>query len=298
MGEDNKELRASIIIGGIQILLAFIQIFTEHNMIYSVLITSLSGVLLILLILYILKYKKLAYDYTLIQYLFHNHGRNQFNSLPKMLLLQKQQGRYNGVEIDKLKINWNMYPSQVPGWLHSIFEWEFGSITNISRENISEYLMYNTYDIAKSSKANLSFFIDDAMADYDLKFEESNKVRMLSFGLPKILKPKQRIDKFKIVLKSRDSLRIGRNDALCICPLNYGKKVKSIDIKINMGIPSPLYELELIEIGRIPGVKGISERSIERGVPKQREGGIRYRFSLDEEIMNMQNIYVILLKAR
>ncbi len=293
---DNKFERATIIIGIIQIVLAFIQTFITYNTILLISTTTLSAILILVLIIYRSKYIKFLYNYKLIQYLFHNRGRNRFNSLPKMLLLQNQKGKYNEVKINKLKIVWKMHRHE--DYIDSIFEWELNGITNIGKRNISEYLMYNTYDIAKSSKANLSFFLDGQKIDYDLTFEESNKVRILTFGLSEILRPKKRIEKLKIVLKSKDSVKIGRNDALCIYPINYGKKVESIDIDISLDFSSKFYDFDMIEIGRIPGNKGISERNLKRGIPMKQDNKIRYKFSLDEDILKMKNIYVVLLSAK
>ncbi len=288
----STELLVTTIIGIIQIILQALSLMI-HNSIQALLCLSMliSSLFIFLSIIFIRRYKAVKYKYELTQYLFHNAGRHQFNVLPKEILLIDKESKINNVEINNISITWDMYRHH--DWIDSDIVWDITDITNISKHNIYEYSIYNTYDLGKDSTLTNTWYINGIERKRSDRYTESNHIRRINYNLFKKIRPKEKLKNIKINIHSKNSVKIGRTDILSIYPYNYGLKVKSLSIKINMNFTNDIFNLDCYQIGTIKNKTGINEENIGGGIEHISGTSATYNYEIND--VNMSNVYCILL---
>ncbi|MCU6687227.1 hypothetical protein OCV99_11875 [Dorea acetigenes] len=81
-------------------------------------------------------------------------------------------------------------------------------------------------------------------------------------------------------------------------PRNFGEKLNSFTITVNMSFDSPSFDMELREIGHVKKERGVSEHILKYHRKIEKDDCVKYFFKIDKECINMDNVYYIFIKPR
>lgn len=256
----------------------------------------LAVIVLVIILIEYNQLKKYRYNCEMIQYLFHNEGRERFNVIPKLLLYFQKIKKRNLVDIEKIDLSCRMVYQE--NHLITKFKWDIDGITNSSHHEISEYVFLTISDIGEIENPNITLYGQAEHNKYRITdIKESNGVYCLTWGMEHFLKPGERISKMILELVSIDSFDFNRNEIIYFYPPNYGTNIGAVNIEIETQINETIFEIEVVEVGHIKGKKGINERTILRvPVSEVGENTKKYICSISKNEINMNNLYYLLLK--
>lgn len=297
MNTEDKALFSTVCIGGIQIIIGFIGIIKNNNLILLVNIVLLS--ITIFCIIYLSKKVHVFnYKYSLIQYLFHNDNVNRFNIVPKLLLLMDQEKKYNHLDIDHVDVTYDITYSN--NQYNSKVIWRMRGIHNSKRRDVSEYYFYTGTGIGDCQHQTLTLYKSNASSEYKItNYLERNRIKLLTWSFPTVFTSQSYIKKMDLSLFINGIFDFSMNQVIYFIPRNFGQKLNSFSISINMHFEKPTFDMELREIGCVKGNKGISEHILKsHQIYRNEDNSTTYSFEIEKKYINMDNVYYIFLIPR
>lgn len=295
--ESRKEFFVTATIGVIQIMLIIIQIAdgSRFLLFLSFLFSFVLIGIIVVLLRKIRNMNKAAYRFELVQYLFHNDGREQMNLIPKLILLLEKENISNPVEIEQVVVRCTLYRGKAG--MEAEIQWEFDGVRNRSSGGVSEYCFLTCLDGGEGNTPKVTMMMsgrEKPCTCHIDRIKSSNGIEMLKWGFPKVLNRGERLTNMCLERKLINSFDLEKQDIIYLFPSNYGQKIDSILFVLDM--PEEGYEMELIETGRFRNHRKILERSIGRDSGERNGERVKYVCSLEKKSIHMENLYYILYK--
>lgn len=293
---EEKTLYATIFIGIVQIIIGYLGLKQQNSFILAitifVMLTSTTIIAILGMRFMILKEK-----YLLMIYLFHNNGINQFNIVPKLLLLMDREKKYNNVVIDQIEVCYKLYFQKEK--YNADIRWRMKGIQNNSKKDISEYYFYTGTEYGDCLYHNIMLYSDYKECKYEIvDIKESNRIKLLTWSFPVELKPQDNIKDMSLVLSVEDIFHFDVNQVLYFIPRNFAKDINMFEIKVEVNFKHIDFDMELREIGKLKGSKQVTEHILKCHKKVNSEKKSIYYFVVEKKRIKMNNIYYILIKPR
>lgn len=296
MNYEKTSLTATIIIGVLQIALAFLALVDCENYINFAIIIVL---IIVTAILFnsIISTKYTNYRYNLIKYLFHNDNVNQFNILPKLIVMRDYQQKKNTFSVDSIVMTHNLFPTETTQ-VDDFVSWDMSGVKNTTANQITEYYFYYGVEIGTSMQP--SIVLSDGIKAYQyriLDITKSNGICLFKFGIDKPLQPNSTFSSVKLNLNTKGAFDFSETQVIYFFPKNFAKNINRCSINIiTHGFPYEL-NMELREIGR-HGLSSVKEHILAPLLPDKREGCTVYSYDIDKKTLHMDSIYYVLIKKQ
>lgn len=221
--------------------------------------------------------KRKSEIFDLIQYLFHNNSQiNQFNILPKLILLIEKEKKYNYVHIDTVNVIYEMRFGQK----NSKVIFDIKGMKNNSKVKLTEFYLYAGTDSGFSERTRVYEEVGNNVKEYNMRLElNSNGIKRLVCGLQEPVEYKKSSKNIKLVTDYFEVFDSSRQNVLYCYPLNFGLKVDKINYVIKV------YEDDnyIIESRKIyKSKKEISEKLLKTSEGEWVENHWQYNFEISD----------------
>lgn len=222
--------------------------------------------------------------YPLLIYLFHNDSKvNQFNVLPKLILLMEKVKKINNVEIESVNMEYTIRD----GKKESSIRWNLCNVKNNLKHSIPEVFFYTGIDYGIMSKVKANEKDGYRETYHELrKILESNGINLLECGLDRELRPGESLERIEYFSKCVDAFKLNHQEILYFYPLNFGVKINKINYYIQI-LDEYNYQIEMREIYKEKKV--FTERCLKSTQGKREGEKITYKFELPK--VTMSSVY-------
>ncbi len=296
MNIEEKTLLATIIIGITQIVFGILALKEWKNTVMLI-----CGCILFLIFstcvgFLAYRLKTIKRIYKIIEYLFHNTEVNQFNIVPKLLLYMNKMNKYNNVSVDTVQVVYDIYHNE--GRYDSDIRWEIKGVCNDTKKDISEYYFYTACEFGDCECHKVHLEKDNDVRDFEkADYYESNRIKLLTWGFPKMLQPGNRVQHMQLFLRVNGSFDFSQMEVIYFIPRNVAKKINGCSICIKFHYDQPPLDMELRKIGYLKR-NAVSQEIVKVAGIKKEQDLTEYTFFLDKSEINMEYIYYILIMPR
>lgn len=220
----------------------------------------------------------------LIIYLFHNNnGINQFNILPKLILLMEKEQNYNEFHVDKVNMEYKIRD----GKQESTINWNIIGIKNISKTEVSQMYFYTGIDYGIMATVEAREENGGNVEARPMRKEnESNEINRFVLGFESKIAPKRKLDRIRLSTKLKKAYDLSKQEIIYFYPYNFGRIIDEINYNVEI-YDKDNYVIELREIYK--DKKNFKERVIKSIKGKVQDTYKLYGFKITE--VNMKSVY-------
>lgn len=221
--------------------------------------------------------KRKSEIFDLIQYLFHNNSQiNQFNILPKLVLLIEKEKKYNNVHIEKVNVIYDIRNGQA----NSKVIFDIRGMKNNSKVKLTEFYLYTGTDIGFTERTRVYEEVGNNVIEYNMRLElESNGIKRLVCGLQESIEYRKNSKNIKFETDYCNTFDLSQLTILYCYPLNFGLKVDEINYYIKIH-DNDNYTIESRKVYK--SKKEISEKILKTSEGERIEDYSQYNFKISD----------------
>lgn len=290
MGDKERDFLITAGLGIGEIALQIISMISQKGIV--LIATGICAIILVLMIIKLYrKYKRLENNYEFIKFLFFGSKDNGFNFFPKLKIYMDYLGDNNQLEIETMQFE---YIADLDNNCSDV-TWTMKNVYNNTKNPINTYYLYSSNEAGMTNEGQMEIRgVNKALSIDASRVESRNGIQKTPYTFNEPIKPKERIQEIKIHMKMHNIVKTAQHRVVYLYPKNYGTKVKHMEIEYQIiGVKSAIVKLH--EVGKIG--KEYCDDEIKTGIVSDINGIKKCNFSLDENEININNLYYLLIKS-